>query len=377
MWDDQRFRALSKPPPNAQTLWQRLLTGPELGCIPGLFSAREGGLADALGWPVEAFRECWKEIAGQDMAEADWKVGIVWLPNALQHNGPTSPNQVAAWRKAANELPECPLRRKAMAHIARMLTDKGPAWIAPWRLAADADWAPEKIRKGTRDMVRERDGSFCRYCALPVNWSDRKGPSGATYDHVDPTKRATPDNIVVSCRACNSQKGFRTPAEAGMVLIQIGSRSELLNNLGTGRNHTQTQTQESGSRSDPAAAPTLADRARDVLENPHDGQWQNPSRWPEVVAIAKAWSEPFGIKDPKLRDFPDGDRDLKAILLAIADGYGVEELVSLGAKAAADPWFKGLNKPGPSTFSAAVIRRLLADREAIAKAEPDDAAGWA
>ncbi|HEY3234629.1 MAG TPA: hypothetical protein VGJ84_07920, partial [Polyangiaceae bacterium] len=63
MWDDERFRELSPAPPNAQTLWQRLLTGPELGCVPGLYTARLGGLADALGWPADALREKWDEIA--------------------------------------------------------------------------------------------------------------------------------------------------------------------------------------------------------------------------------------------------------------------------------------------------------------------------
>lgn len=66
--------------------------------------------------------------------------------------------------------------------------------------------------------VQARDGDRCRYCARKVSWTDRRGPNGATYDHVDPTLAAGASNIVVACRSCNSTKGGRTLAEAGMAL---------------------------------------------------------------------------------------------------------------------------------------------------------------
>lgn len=102
-------------------------------------------------------------------------------------------------------------------------------------------------------------------------------------------------------------------------------------------------------------------KARKVLENPHDGQYLSPSKWPEVQAIAKAWTQPFGIREPKLRDFPDGDSDLKAILAALADGYPLADLVSAGEKAKASEFFGQQQRPGPASFTAAVLRRLLAD----------------
>lgn len=79
--------------------------------------------------------------------------------------------------------------------------------------------------------IRKRDGSSCRYCAVKVNWSDRRGPMGATYDHVDPNGGNTFENVVVACRGCNASKGARTPEQAGMVLIQIGSRSRSSSDL--------------------------------------------------------------------------------------------------------------------------------------------------
>lgn len=69
-----------------------------------------------------------------------------------------------------------------------------------------------------RSMIRERDGDTCRYCGAGVNWTDRRGPYGATYDHIDPAGENSPENIVVACRGCNAAKGDRTPEQAGMIL---------------------------------------------------------------------------------------------------------------------------------------------------------------
>src|SRR5690606_23041672 len=60
-----------------------------------------------------------------------------------------------------------------------------------------------------------------------------------------------------------------------------------------------------------AAAEKLSERARRVLDNPHDGQFARPSQWPEVRAVARAWSAPFGIREPKLRDHAASDSDLR------------------------------------------------------------------
>ncbi|MCL6594044.1 MAG: HNH endonuclease, partial [Alicyclobacillus sp.] len=70
--------------------------------------------------------------------------------------------------------------------------------------------------------VKQRDGDKCRYCGVTVNWRDRKGPQGGTYDHVDPDGPNTPENIVVACRSCNSKKGRRKPEDAGLTLLPSG-----------------------------------------------------------------------------------------------------------------------------------------------------------
>jgi hypothetical protein len=70
----------------------------------------------------------------------------------------------------------------------------------------------------TIKAVRARDGDWCRYCGIKVNWSDRRGLRGGTYDHVIPGLVGGVDNLVVACRSCNSSKKNRTPEQAGMTL---------------------------------------------------------------------------------------------------------------------------------------------------------------
>lgn len=67
--------------------------------------------------------------------------------------------------------------------------------------------------------VRARDGDYCRYCGKKVNWTDKRGVDGGTYDHVDPDGDNSMENVVVACRSCNSKKQNRTPEEARMILL--------------------------------------------------------------------------------------------------------------------------------------------------------------
>lgn len=117
VWIDAKFCALSGPAPNAQTLWFRLLTGPELTNIPGLFQAWDAGLAQALRWPLEGFRKAFEEVSAKGLVEADWRVGLVWVPNAIEHNRPESPNVVRSWGGTWDLTPECDLKTRAYQRL--------------------------------------------------------------------------------------------------------------------------------------------------------------------------------------------------------------------------------------------------------------------
>ena len=91
-----------------------------------------------------------------------------------------------------------------------------------FRLVADPDFihiktaeevAWERDRKANNGNlsiivpVRWRDGDACRYCGKVVNWADRKGGKGGTYDHRLPGQSGTWHSEVVACRSCNSIRG--------------------------------------------------------------------------------------------------------------------------------------------------------------------------
>jgi len=66
----------------------------------------------------------------------------------------------------------------------------------------------------SRRAVFARDGQRCQYCGSPAE----------NLDHVLPRSRGGPhtwENVVASCRSCNSRKEDRLPQECGMTLRRV------------------------------------------------------------------------------------------------------------------------------------------------------------
>lgn len=117
MWLSTDFRQLSAPPPNAQTLWQYLLTGPRTIAIPGVIVARPAVMADDLRWSRRGFERVMAEIVAAGMAEVDLEAGLVVLTKALIVDGDVrnsarlnTINAVKSWISAMFDVPACALR---------------------------------------------------------------------------------------------------------------------------------------------------------------------------------------------------------------------------------------------------------------------------
>ena len=63
----------------------------------------------------------------------------------------------------------------------------------------------------SRKTVFLRDDYDCQYCGRPAENIDHVIPKSQGGEH-------TWENVVASCRRCNTKKGGRTPREAGLVL---------------------------------------------------------------------------------------------------------------------------------------------------------------
>jgi hypothetical protein len=128
LWGDQTFRSLRASEPSPRELWLYFLTCPEQCAVPGIFRAFEGGVADALGWPLEALRESFLEVSTKGLARADWRAGVVVLPKAFFHNKPDSPNHVKGWRGAWDEIPECNLKYEYYHKLKGLVDTLGKAY---------------------------------------------------------------------------------------------------------------------------------------------------------------------------------------------------------------------------------------------------------
>jgi uncharacterized phage protein (TIGR02220 family) len=143
LWIDVRFRSLSAPPPNGQTLWLYLLTGQRTTTFPGLVVAREVVMADDLGWTLEGFREAFAEVSAQGMAEADWKAGVVVLRKALLDSSgdpretakPESPNVLRSWAKSWDEVPECELKTSYLRQLGSFAKALGEGYLDAYQEA--------------------------------------------------------------------------------------------------------------------------------------------------------------------------------------------------------------------------------------------------
>jgi hypothetical protein len=107
IWNDEKFRALSN---KGKLVFFMLLTHPSMTAL-GAMRGTTSGLAEELGWPVEAFRDAFNDVLAQDMVEQDSKACLIALPNFIRYNRPESPNVVKAWVGALDLLPECDLKQ--------------------------------------------------------------------------------------------------------------------------------------------------------------------------------------------------------------------------------------------------------------------------
>lgn len=169
MWGDDRFSRLSRPNPNAQTLWVYLLTGPHTTALPGAFVAGEASLAEALGWPSVSLKKAFKEVLAEGLAEADTTTRLVFLPKALRHNPPQSPNVVIAWRKAFDELPDCALKQRIFECVASELS-----------LLGKAEAFAEAFRKGSAYTFVESEQNRNRTGTEPKQKGMGRAASAAT-----------------------------------------------------------------------------------------------------------------------------------------------------------------------------------------------------
>jgi hypothetical protein len=148
--------------------------------------------------------------------------------------------------------------------------------------------------------VRLRDGDQCRYCRIVVNWGDQRSKRGGTYDHRDGIDgKATPLNVVVSCRGCNSDRGADPDADTRIPLLDPpavpyfkAKTAEWINNSPWARTHGRTVTASPSKPSGPTGRQRPASQA---------GNAPNPTTAPGIAH--------HGDSDPRPGIARDSDSD--------------------------------------------------------------------
>lgn len=137
---------------------------------------------------------------------------------------------------------------------------------------AERDWNAQQRADAANPQlivpVRLRDGDACRYCGMVVNWRDRRGGRGGTYDHREPATAATAETLVVACKSCNSGRRDRADADERYPLRPAPADpyySQTTAEFLAGHGHTVTPTadQRPASQADTATPrpPTQGDNA--------------------------------------------------------------------------------------------------------------------
>jgi hypothetical protein len=156
IWGDAKFRELSPLQPSGQALWLYLLTNPETTMVPGAMRLGEAGIAEALGWHLEAFREAFREASTKGLVEADWGARFVWVRNAVKYNPPASPNVIKGLVAHWDELPECELKNKALQDFSRHISTMSKAFREAFREAFPKGF-PKALSNQEQEQEQEQE----------------------------------------------------------------------------------------------------------------------------------------------------------------------------------------------------------------------------
>jgi hypothetical protein len=296
IWSDEKFRDLSRIPPCAQGLFLYLITGPHTGALPGLFRAGRMGMAEELGWEIEDFDKAFREVSDRGMVKADFKARFVWIPNAIRHNRPESPNVVRGWASGLDVLPECDLKREALESLKASVHALGEPFARAFDEAlgkalskpstkAMPNQEQEQEQEQDPEQEQEQEQDASRAKARGSNARSASGPSANFEAFWNAWPRSDRKGGKAECVKVWEDKGLEI--EASAIVAHVGAMAK-----------TNSWT-EQGGKFVPAPAVYLRQRRWDGAELPapaRDAAGSRVSTDPDRLARAKrlAFGDRFG-----------------------------------------------------------------------------------
>lgn len=126
IWHDRKFLGWSVV---QKMTFFYLLTGRHSHPIPGVIIGTSGEICEALKG-ANAIGDATADAIGGAIAgliadgvlEASPVAPLLYLPNAIRHNAPTSPGQVRMWAKCVDDIPECDLKDRILSDLYECLS---------------------------------------------------------------------------------------------------------------------------------------------------------------------------------------------------------------------------------------------------------------
>lgn len=119
IWNSEDFHALSS---NGKVVWFHLITGSHANQgVPGLFRGTCESLRIETRMGRKAHTAAFNEIVRRGMMVRDESLGVVWLPQAVRWNLPTTHTEIRAWAEGLNHLPYCKVVDRARTKVVIVL----------------------------------------------------------------------------------------------------------------------------------------------------------------------------------------------------------------------------------------------------------------
>lgn len=105
IWNDKKFRQLDN---TAKLVFLLLLTHPNMSMLGTLRGSKES-LAYEINVTSDVMAHAMTDVISHGMAYVD-DMGLIFIPNFLKYNAPTSPQSLVNWDAIIENLPECELK---------------------------------------------------------------------------------------------------------------------------------------------------------------------------------------------------------------------------------------------------------------------------
>lgn len=168
IWNDKKFRQLDN---TAKLVFLLLLTHPNMSMLGTLRGSKES-LAYEIDVTPDVMSHAMTDVISHGMAYVD-DMGLIFIPNFLKYNAPTSPQSLVNWDAIIENLPECDLKsfvcQRIFKYASEELSEKMRSKLSKefWELIKNQSdsCSHDGMRDGIRDAIKDginngmRDGT--------------------------------------------------------------------------------------------------------------------------------------------------------------------------------------------------------------------------